>query len=319
MKKHKNLLLSLITLSILTACGGESSNNNTDISTPDPEPTKSIGVFIDSPIINIGYRTETLEGVTNESGEYEYLPDETVTFFIGDLELPTVTGKEVITPLELAESSFVNDAKVVNIIRLLQTLDQDGDPNNGLTITDTAKTTAYTSTDIDFSLSEIDFENLSSIDALIRDAGLDNPVEELVTTADAIAHFQKELDAAQIENKLQVFTSELLEGKTLYSIYYEENENICIAEQGYMADTVSFKVWSYNSDGSWNAGCPFDEAESYETPYVINEEGKIVWTEAEWWFVLNSYNNEQYTVTDPDGTYLMYLSKDGINSMLSKD
>jgi len=307
-------LLCASALSVLAACGsgGDSSSDAPD--SIKSEPTKNIGTFIDSPVINIGYRTETLEGITNELGEYEYLTDETVTFFIGDLDLPTVNAKDVLTPLDLSKTNTVNDSKVVNITRLLQTLDQDGDPSNGLTITDTAKSTAYTAVEIDFTLSEIDFQNLSEVDTLIRDSGLNNPVTELVKTTDAISHFQKELNNAQIESDLQVFTSELLDGKTFFSIYIE-NGNTCSTEQNYTLSTISQTVWLYNSDGSWSANCPEDFGELVDTPYVIDNEGKMTFDG--WWFVLSSVTDEQYTITDPDGTFSAYFSKNKVNNILS--
>ena len=90
-------------------------------------------------MINIGYRTETVEGVTNSLGEYNYIVGETVTFFIGDLVFPTVSASGVVTPLQLADTEDTSDPTVVNIIRLLQTLDVDGDPSNGIEISDTAR------------------------------------------------------------------------------------------------------------------------------------------------------------------------------------
>lgn len=149
------------------------------------------GVFLDSPVINIGYRTETLNGVTNEKGIYAYILGESVTFFIGDLVFPTVTAKSSVTPLDLAGTTDINDPKVVNMIRLLQTLDEDENPQNGLTITDSAKTAA---TQIDFTLSLLDFENSVAVKALISNAGQINPVSNLVTTTRAVSNFQFQLD-----------------------------------------------------------------------------------------------------------------------------
>jgi len=211
-------LLCASALSVLAACGsgGDSSSDAPDSikSEPtNPEPTKNIGTFIDSPVINIGYRTETLEGITNELGEYEYLDGETVTFFIGDLVFSSVMAKGTVTPLDLAETTDVKDSKVVNMIRLLQTLDQDGNPDNGLTITDSAKSTA---TLVDFSLTVTEFESSSAVTSLLMNAGLYNVVTELVSATDAIEHFQQEL-GINVE-----FTSSNIRGKTFYWVIYDD-------------------------------------------------------------------------------------------------
>jgi hypothetical protein len=182
--------------SLLIACGGGGGGDDPD---PVPPPETSTGVFLDSPVINIGYRTEALEGVTNSLGEFEYLPGESVTFFIGDLNFPAVAATGTVTPLELSGTQDTTDPKVMNMIRLLQTLDQDGDPSNGITITDLAKSSA---TQVDFNLSEANFAASSAVMNLIFNAGLAAPVTELVSAADALAHFQKELIALGISPKV---------------------------------------------------------------------------------------------------------------------
>lgn len=182
---HKFSVATIVLL--LFGCGGGGGSSSDGSSTSS---AKSTGVFLDGPVINIGYRTETLEGVTNSLGEYKYLPGETVTFFIGALEFPAVTATGRITPLDVAGTQDTANSKVMNIIRLLQTLDQDGDPSNGITITDQAKSSA---TQVDFELSVANFAASSVVKNLILNAGLVAPVTELVSAADALAHFKEVL------------------------------------------------------------------------------------------------------------------------------
>jgi len=192
MRSKRLILTSAFVL--LTACGGGGSSDTSSESGPpanESGPSPDIGVFLDSPVINIGYRTETLESVTNSLGEYEYLPGETVTFFIGDLEFPPVEASGTVTALDLAGTPNTSDPRVVNMIRLLQTLDQDGNPQNGITISDTAKSTA---TQVDFDLSEADFSSSLAVTTLIMNAGQDNTVVELVNREGAIDHFNQTLD-----------------------------------------------------------------------------------------------------------------------------
>ena len=172
----------------ISACGGSGGGGGT-------VSAEETGVLLDSPVINIGYRTETLEGITNALGEYKYLPGETVTFFIGDLVFPAVTATRTITPIELAGTLDTANSKVINMIRLLQTLDKDGDPLNGITITDLAKSSA---TLVDFNLSEADFAASPGVMNLILNAGLVAPVTELVSAADAFSHFKQALIDAGI-------------------------------------------------------------------------------------------------------------------------
>ena len=126
--------------------------------------------------------------MTNNLGEYEFLEGETVTFFIGELELPSVNAASTVTPLDMANSQDTSDTTVVNIIRLLQTLDEDGDPDNGITITETATTSA---TQVDFNLSEIDFESSTAVTSLVSSSGSTNTT--LISANDAIANFEDTL------------------------------------------------------------------------------------------------------------------------------
>ena len=191
MKKSK-FLLGASTLLAITACGGgEKSVVAASVQT---------GVFLDSPIINIGYKTETLEGVTDSLGQYKYLEGETVIFSIGDLVFPAVTAKDSVTPLDIAKSNDTSDPTVVNMIRFLQTLDVDGDASNGLFISNEAKSAATylansNASQVDFSLSETAFETSTAVTNLIKIAGQNAPPSALVSKADAIAHFDQSLIA----------------------------------------------------------------------------------------------------------------------------
>lgn len=146
------------------------------------------GVFLDSPVGGIDYRTETLSGTTNAQGEYDYVEGETVTFSIGDLELPSAPATGTVTPLDLAGSDDTSNATVVNIVRLLQTLDEDGDPDNGITIADAAKDSAV---QVDFSLSVAEFEASAEVTNLVTNSGSTNT--ELVSENQATAHFEATL------------------------------------------------------------------------------------------------------------------------------
>jgi len=104
--------------------------------------------------------------------------------------LPSAPATGVVTPLELAGTNDTANSVVVNILRLLQTLDQDGEPDNGITITDTAKNTA---TQVDFSQSESDFESSAAVTTLIMNAGQESTMTSLVPASEAIAHFEESL------------------------------------------------------------------------------------------------------------------------------
>lgn len=100
------------------------------------------GQFLDGPVEGLGFRTATLSGTTGAQGQFTYRAGESVTFFIGGLELPSVRGAAVVTPLEVAGTGSLNDARVVNMLVLLQSLDEDANASNGIKITAAASTAA---------------------------------------------------------------------------------------------------------------------------------------------------------------------------------
>lgn len=174
----------VLSTSLLTACGG---GDNTVGS-----PEILTGIFYDSPVINIGYRTETLKGMTNSQGEFMYKDGENITFFIGDLVFPTTKATVIVTPFELAGTQDITSPRVVNILRLLQTLDKDDIADNGLMITNNAIEAA---TQVDFSLSIEEFETLSQILTLITNAGKNNIPSALIDRGEAITNFSEALAA----------------------------------------------------------------------------------------------------------------------------
>lgn len=170
---------------VVSACGG-GEEGSTSTGPVNSIPTSLTGIFLDGPVANIGYRTETKQGVTNDFGGYDYLPGESVTFFIGDLEFPTVKASGAVTPHDLAGTTNTSDPTVVNMIRLLQSLDEDADHINGIKITETVKAVA---TQVDFNLSVTDFEASPAVTNLMINVGV-----ILISEAQAIQSFEASLD-----------------------------------------------------------------------------------------------------------------------------
>jgi len=108
----------------LVGCGGTSS----DIA------TNETGYFIDSPVENLSFQTESgLTGSTDAFGRFQFQYDEKVAFRIGNLILgeaiPAVDG--LMTP----ETLFPHDdTHKTLLLQTLQALDTDHDLSNGITL-----------------------------------------------------------------------------------------------------------------------------------------------------------------------------------------
>jgi Leucine-rich repeat (LRR) protein len=174
-------LINLVILTLLiSACGSDGSSSN-QAKTP-----LMTGQFIDSPVENLKYRTVSESGFTNNLGEFNYREGEEITFSIGGIDLPSTIAGPIITPLDLVGTTIVDDLAVVNIARLLQSLDIDGNPNNGIEIASKAHKTAEDMT--------IDFEHVNfdaRITNLVVNSGSLNTT--LVSKEIALNHFMTSL------------------------------------------------------------------------------------------------------------------------------
>lgn len=182
MKKLKKLALATAVSSafILSGCGGSSGGSSGDSSSSNNDNNDSgdsstvTGVFVDAPVAGINYTTTPggISGQTNELGEYNYVPGDTVVFSIGDTELPAVEATGRITPADMGSGTtdWSSDQTVVNILRLLQSLDSDKDPGNGITISENVHT-ALQDIELDPTVSESAFETQvnSTINIILRD------------------------------------------------------------------------------------------------------------------------------------------------------
>jgi para-nitrobenzyl esterase len=167
MKTHyRTILAALTALLLLTGArcafvatsgggGGGSGDNDKDNSTI---VVVNEGQFIDGPVEGLRYVSGGLSGTTGRQGEFEYQQGQPVRFYIGDILLGEARrGKSVITPLDLVENGTIDTPAVINIARLLQSLDAIPDdaaitippPSSGLA-THTAESVATAAVHMDF-------------------------------------------------------------------------------------------------------------------------------------------------------------------------
>jgi para-nitrobenzyl esterase len=93
------------------------------------------GVFLDSPVAGLAYAGLNRTGVTNANGQFGFYEGEPLTFSIGGLILGNCVGKSTITPLDMVPGATdASDQRVTNMLIFLQTLDADGNLNNGIQI-----------------------------------------------------------------------------------------------------------------------------------------------------------------------------------------
>jgi len=174
---------------MVTGCGGgasgEAQSESDNIDNPQP-PALQTGRFVDAAVSGLQYATASQNGRTGSDGSFNYLTGETVTFSIGDIVLPVVAASSLMTPLSVFSTNDIADSRVINLARLLQSLDVDGNPDNGITVSDSAAASA-TGLAVDFSSPTFDDQVIN----LVANSGSTNTI--LIDGETALDHFQETL------------------------------------------------------------------------------------------------------------------------------
>ncbi|MDQ2077133.1 hypothetical protein [Marinimicrobium sp. ABcell2] len=263
----------LICLGLLVACSGSSSGDSDPNPESNSEPNsesnsdsssgEGTGVFIDSPVEGLTYKTDSGTGTTDEQGRFEYEPGEIVTFFIGETSIGVAPGAAVVTPYDLVESADEEElSRAINIARLLQSLDDDLDPDTGIRLIPEAKDLPQ---NLDFrdeftladALGQVR-PGVALVDAETAQAHLDASVAEAVPlpedqTFHAVTHGQwvgnlAPLDTSCMDdwNDVTVTMTQQADGRTHY-------EGSMTGAQG-LADTFAFSGRARNNSVGQSQG-----------------------------------------------------------------
>jgi len=194
------LLFFMIAISFLNGCGGGGG-----VAAPS-EPLLE-GVFIDSPVEGLEYETPTRTGMTDEDGTFHYYAGEMMRFYIGDIELGEAPAKSVMTPIDLVEGATdENHPAVINMARLLQTMDEDMDPENGITITE-IMSNAMIDHMIDFNMDPDQFEydlNVMSMMITMNEVDQSGYTRMMVSTEDALDHFSESMNSMMNDGSMMM-------------------------------------------------------------------------------------------------------------------
>lgn len=206
------LIVSLPLISLtLSGCGGSSSHSS---------PVAHVGVFGSTPVSGLHYRNgDTAPKTTDEHGQFNYSDNQRMAFSIGDLELGSAPGADTITTLDLTnDASSAHDPRVANKLALLQTLDADGDLNNGIQITKVIQQEVSANADIlDFDQSWEDFSTaLQTVVTHLENAGAfsdtDPRARAITDVTNATEHFNRasspRLMVGTVDGKLRGFEAD---------------------------------------------------------------------------------------------------------------
>lgn len=172
--------LSPISILLLSACGGSPGNT---VTPSIPVAVAKTGVFIDSAVEGLDIYVDGIKiGTSNVKGEFSYPEGKEVTFKVAKITLGSSKTPTVVTPGDLSTSPLA----VLDILKFLQSLDQDTNPANGISL-DAAKVAQIVNT---VDLSKADASSLTS--ALQGVTGV-----TVVSDAAALKHFSTAFASGQ--------------------------------------------------------------------------------------------------------------------------
>ncbi|MEZ4654794.1 MAG: hypothetical protein R3E12_14715 [Candidatus Eisenbacteria bacterium] len=192
----------------MMGCGNDATNP-ADGEDPEQTPTPSYGYFLDDAVIGLGY--DAGDGVTRQTDEYGAFrimaADSPIRFFIGNVDLGSVSPRTRITPNEFGSSGL-------NIARLLQSLDTA--PNEaGIDVSGLSLATA-----IDFHQSESGFSMDPAVQAAVQVAAQAGGSGVLVTGPVATAHLRESIGG--------VFEVAELANRAIYPVDPEPGSEPCL-------------------------------------------------------------------------------------------
>ena len=126
--------LMLVTFAIsLAACGDNDNDGSAGVGNSGKHLSgPAIGKLMDAAVSGVNYSTSSkITGITDKDGIYKYNHGDTVEFKLGSLVLGKTEATAIVTPINLAGDSI---PRLQNLLVLLQSLDSDSEPENGISI-----------------------------------------------------------------------------------------------------------------------------------------------------------------------------------------
>jgi hypothetical protein len=246
----------------LAGCGGGSSAPAT------AAVETGTAYYLDSAVSGINYKCGSQEGITGADGSFTFEKGQSCTFYLGDIKLRDMDKAELGDGKKIVEE----DLKVA---ALLQSLDTDGNPDNGITIEEEvvkALATALTENGGDGTLPE----TAEELEAVVASLGsVEGYAGHAVSESEAEAH----LAATQTE-----VTKELLANKTFYVVVNEDEKGWKLFEIKFNDDVTQLietddgpedititgnrMVFKNDTDGSYTIVTPMSDYILFDDRYV---------------------------------------------------
>ena len=158
--------------------------SSTDTTIPDLTDLKT-GYLVDAPVEGVAYTCAEIEGFTTNKGEFSCV-DAPVEFSIGSYNLGKLddfTSDGIVYPQDLIEGlnrNDIDDEKVINMIQLLQSLDDDGDISEIIKIDENVANKFEQFGESTNSLSLDELVNLADKDMVDKEGAIEHFIENIL-------------------------------------------------------------------------------------------------------------------------------------------
>jgi len=244
-------------------CSGDTGDNACCIACHKGGLIASAGVLLDSAVQGVSYQTKTISNKTDAAGTFLYKDGEIVTFSIADLVLGQTLGGPIRTIVDLVEGAdSATHPTVTNICKFLITLDQDGDSENGIALTQSILEEVK-GRHIDFEQPIDDFSNDPDVQALLdtlnaQDVFTARTPRSLCSTLEAQTHMADTLENINLPplvtfpGALQVSGSNGCNTAGCHSQAISVNGTYQVDEINYTGGMLNGKpVYKHVSDDYW--------------------------------------------------------------------
>jgi hypothetical protein len=216
--------------SLVVGCSSSSGGGASGGDGGSPPATQQ-GFFRAGNVAGLDYVSGQQSGVTDAKGAYTCETGKLVTFSVGALVLGETTCATLAHAVALAPSGQLTDQSALNIMRLLLVLDEDENPDNGVSISEPVRTIAENWSPVDFSAADF-FPELTLIVSDI--ASLENRVVDDVPSNDAtLAYIESGLACAYSGVYFNVYQSGNLVGAPTtisLNVFLDVETNTAVAD-----------------------------------------------------------------------------------------
>ncbi|WP_127470391.1 sialidase family protein [Thiomicrorhabdus aquaedulcis] len=245
-QKPLALAMALAMGASISGLSGCSDTGSSD-STAAAETETLTGTFVDSPVNGLTFKG-ALNGTTQNGGLYQFKKGGMVSFYLGDkIKLGQLLGRtDQVSPLDFFGPDATIDQRVLNILVLLQSLDNDANPSNGITITaesvaalEAALLAKYPNID----LTTLDFSQMSLEDATELKADL---IAILQAVVEATANPEDD-DAVVTEDEAEAHFTEVMSGDI--TVHKNISRTPEAGSGGHSIVSMMLKTPSYSTTG----------------------------------------------------------------------